>query len=241
MHQRKRGFIVRILQIRVKLPQLIYQKHTLIYNGAAGKRRHIGIIVGLFKYPAHQIEPSVKFQPARRIGRPLEKGLFDAGHFGKRLLPQHLGPCWHAAPAQKLHALFFYNDLEHLFCLAAAQRILRKEEHPYPVIPCIAQRKAKARHGFLKKAVRYLQQNAHTVTRLPLGVFPGPMLQLFYDLQRIVHRLVALAAMNIHHRANAAGVVLKARVVERRGNMLFVLFHFKTSFRRMGLLTDNAP
>lgn len=58
-----------------------------------------------------------------------------------------------------------------------------------------------------------LQQDAHAVTGLSSGVLAGAVLQLFHDLQRVVHRLVGGDAIDGYHGADAAGVVLQGQVV----------------------------
>ena len=64
-----------------------------------------------------------------------------------------------------------------------------------------------------------LQHDAHAVTGLALGILAGAVLQPFHDAQGIADRLVALAALDVHHRADAAGIVLELRVIQakRRG------------------------
>ena len=62
-----------------------------------------------------------------------------------------------------------------------------------------------------------LEQDAHAVAGLALGVLAGPVLQLLHDLQGVVHRGVAPAAPDVHHGADAAGVVLKPWVVQTPG------------------------
>ena len=41
------------------------------------------------------------------------------------------------------------------------------------------------------------------------------MLQPLHDGQRIVHGLVALAALDVHHSADAAGIVLKLWIIQK--------------------------
>ena len=59
-----------------------------------------------------------------------------------------------------------------------------------------------------------LEQDAHAVPGLPFRVLAGPVLQLFHNLQRVVHGPVARAALDVHHGADSAGVVLKGGMVE---------------------------
>ena len=53
-----------------------------------------------------------------------------------------------------------------------------------------------------------LHQYAYTVAHLSGGVFSGPVLQALHNGQSIVHDGVAGNAVNAHHRADAAGVML---------------------------------
>ena len=59
-----------------------------------------------------------------------------------------------------------------------------------------------------------LEQEAHAVAGLPGGVLSGTVLQFLDDLEGVVYRFVGLPAFEVHHRADAAGVVLETRVVK---------------------------
>ena len=58
-----------------------------------------------------------------------------------------------------------------------------------------------------------LQHDADAVTGLALGVLAGAVLQLLYNRQRIVHRLVRFSALDIDDCADAAGIMLIPRIV----------------------------
>ena len=60
---------------------------------------------------------------------------------------------------------------------------------------------------------------AHAVAGLALGILTGAVLQTLHDAQGIADRLMALAALDVHHSADAAGIVLELRVIQakRRG------------------------
>ena len=65
-----------------------------------------------------------------------------------------------------------------------------------------------------------------TAPGLPLGILAGTVLQPFHNGQCIVHGLVAFAALDIHHSANAAGIVLKLWIVQSKGVFLLCkVFH----------------
>ena len=54
-----------------------------------------------------------------------------------------------------------------------------------------------------------LEHDANAVAGLSGGVLAGAVLQLFHDFQSVVHGLVGFPALQVHHRTDAAGVVLK--------------------------------
>ena len=68
-----------------------------------------------------------------------------------------------------------------------------------------------------------LKKDAHTVAGFALGVLARPVLQLFHDFQSVVHGPVALAALDVHHRPDAAGIMLKGRMIQAAGPVAFCL------------------
>ena len=72
---------------------------------------------------------------------------------------------------------------------------------------------------FFKEFMGNLKQDTHPIAGLTGGVLAGAVLQLFHDLQGVVHRLVGGMAVNSNHRADAAGVVFPL------GNIQSFLLH----------------
>ena len=133
----------------------------------------------------------------------MHKALPDGRHAGARLAAQHIGGDGHFAPAKEAEALFLHNDLEHLHGLAALQLPLREKEHAHAVLPLAGQFDAKGFTSFGKIAVRDLGQDADAVAGLALGVLTGAVLKVFHNGQRVGHDLVAFAAAEIGHGADA--------------------------------------
>ena len=99
VHHADGGLVVRILQIGIEQPQLLYQEHTLIDDGTAGQAAHIGLLIGLLEDPAGDIELAVKVD-ARLHPRGLaHKALPDAWHTVSCLVAQHVGTGGHFPPA----------------------------------------------------------------------------------------------------------------------------------------------
>ena len=132
-------------------------------------------------------------------------------------MAQNLRTGRHFPPAQEGNALFLADDLEQLLSLVAPQLLLGEEEHTDTVFPLPAQRDADPAGRFGEKFMTDLQQNADTVTGLALCVLTGAVLQMLYDLQCVIQSLVAFPAFDIHHRANAAIIVLKPGIIQPGG------------------------
>ena len=59
-----------------------------------------------------------------------------------------------------------------------------------------------------------LQQDADAVASLSVGVFSRAVLQVFYDMQRVIHGLVALSSFYIDNRANTAVIVFQTGIIK---------------------------
>ena len=59
-----------------------------------------------------------------------------------------------------------------------------------------------------------LQQNADAIAGFSVSVFSRAVFQVFYDVQRVIHGLVALSSFYIDHRANTAVIVFKTRIIK---------------------------
>ena len=188
MYHRNGGLVILIQQVAVEVAQLADQKHTLIYNGAAGERNDIGVVVGLLKDAARHVQLAVKIQTLIYVLRAGNEALLDVRHTGD-------------------------NNLKHLLCLRTLERILREEEHRDAVIALFANLDAGLRGSLGEEVVGNLQHDADAVTGLTLGVLAGAVLQLFYNRQCIVHRLVRFSALDIDDCADAAGIMLIPRIV----------------------------
>ena len=214
MHDGDGGLIVLVPQIVKEGAQLPHQEHAFVDDGPAGKAHHIAALVALLKDPPHDVEPAVKGKAHGHVLRLFHKALADHRHAVPRPVAQHRGPHRHHPPAQKFQAFFFHNDLEHLLSLTAGQLVLGQKEHAHAVFPLAANGDAQPGAHLAEEFVGHLGEDAHAVAGLALGVLARAVLQMFHDGQRVGHRLVALAAVNVHNGADAAVVVLELRAVK---------------------------
>ena len=59
--------------------------------------------------------------------------------------------------------------------------------------------------SFFEDLVADLQQDTDTIAGFAFGILTGTVFQVLHNLQSIVDRFVGFAALDIHHRADAAG------------------------------------
>ena len=115
-------------------------------------------------------------------------------------------------------------NIQHFLCLQPFQGILREKEHSDPV----ASRGAEIRNSDLGRGsdhqlMRDLHHETHAVPCLSARVLSCPMLQLFHNLQRIIHSPMGLFSPNADHGSDAAGIMFKRRVIQRK--LILVSLH----------------
>lgn len=104
--------------------------------------------------------------------------------------------------------------------------VLREEEHTHAVFALVAEADVQLVGHLREEAVADLQHDADAVAGLALGVLSGAVLKALHDGQCIADGLVALAALDVHHRADAAGIVLELGVIQAEWSFLLrEIFH----------------
>ena len=224
-----RRLVILILQILEESPQLPHKKHSLVDNRSAGQGNHIGVLTGLLEDPAGYIELPVKGQPLLHILRFLHESLHDIGHAVHCLLSQHIRSGGNGSPSQEFHPLLLHDDLKHLLRLIAPQLVLGEEKHTDTVGSLLAQVNTQSRGRLREKAMGNLKQDSHTVAGLSLGILSCPVLQIFYDLQRIGHGLVCLYPFHADNSADTAVVMLKFGTVQSHVVLFSVHLFFLSS------------
>ena len=209
-------FIIRILQIFVEPTQFPYQKHALIDDRSTGKAGDIGG-VALFENTAYHIEAAVESKAAGNILRFFDETLPDAGHTAQGLGSQYFRTDRNLTPAQKLQAFLSSDQFKHLHGLTAGELFLREEEHANAVGAFLSNANARVRAYLGEEAVADLQQNADAVAGLAVGILSRAVFQVFYDVQRVIHGLVAFSSFYIDNCANTTVIVFKTGIIESRG------------------------
>ena len=60
----------------------------------------------------------------------------------------------------------------------------------------------------MKKTVGDLQKNSNAVTDFAACIFPGPVTEMFHDIQCIIDCRMCTSAVNIHNSADTAGIMI---------------------------------
>ena len=211
-----------VLQVGKIRGELRGEQHALVDDGAGGKA---GLIPEL---PAVQaggadflggaladdVELALKGEVVLQRGVAADEhlpniGLADLGGGPKgRIVGRH------RAPAEKGQPLALDDLGEFGLQLAALGGVARHEHEARAILANAGQRDALLLTHFHQKGVRHLQEHAGAVAGIGLAAGGATMVEVFENLDRLAQDLVRRAALHVHDEADAAGVVLKPRVVE---------------------------
>ncbi len=89
--------------------------------------------------------------------------------------------------------------------------LLGQEDHADAVFAGRRQGHALLGHFFAVQRVRNLDQDAGAVTHQRVGPHRATVVDVFQNLQGLRHDVVALDALDVGHKPEAAGVVFVAR------------------------------
>ncbi len=243
VHQRQRRHRARIGQVLVVAADLLAQQQALVDHRARRHRRHEVFLAVLelerLDGVAGGLADHVQL-PLQRVGGHDVAAAPDEYLADHRLRLLHRGRHrhglvhGHVAPAQ--HDLAFQAHRAFQFLLAGQARgmLLRQEDHADAVFACRRQVHALARHLFAVVLVGNLQQDARAVPHQRVGADRAPVVEVVQDAQALLDDLVALLALDVRHEADAARVVLVARVVQALGGRQALGARRFSALRRSG-------
>ena len=133
MHHGDGRFIICVLQITEEGAELSDKEHSLVDDGTARKRRHVGVVVTLFKDTAYHIQTAVEINALFYILRLFDECLHDVWHTLSCFMSEHIRNGRHGPPSKEFQSLFFHDNLKHFLCLVSFQLILWEKEHAYAV------------------------------------------------------------------------------------------------------------
>ena len=133
----------------------------------------------------------------------VQHGLAQAGGIGR-----------HIAPAQQLLAFDLDEMLELLDHDLARLGFARQEAHGHGILAGRRQRDAGLLGPFAEQRIGNLDQDAGAVAHQRIGAHRAAMIQIDEKLQALADDLMGLGALDVGDKADAARVMLVARVVK---------------------------
>ncbi|MGY4355777.1 hypothetical protein ACVW0J_002270 [Bradyrhizobium sp. i1.7.7] len=251
MHQRQRALEVRLVQIGIVLAELVGEEHALVDHGAARHRAGViareAAVAALVDRLRDRLAQDV--QPALEIvlglgGAVAADEHLHAGGLGRLHGDAERGIVGrHVAPAEQGQALFLDLVGDDALDDVAPGGVARHEQRADGVFARSRQREAELPGLAAEEGVRDLHQDAGAVTGARVGADGAAMLEVAEDAERVRDDLVGLLALDVGDEADAAGILLQARIVQtysRRARIVFLnrISRFRGDRRRQFFCHD---
>ncbi len=223
VHQRQRAFEIRLVQVAVVGAELVGEEHALVDDGAARHRHRViagqpPLVLAIDRGRdrlAQDVELALEFVLAEFLF-PLSNEHLHVDGFGRRhrdaerrIVGRDVG-----APAEQLEAFLRGDLFERLAHHVAAFGVARHEQHADAVLAGLRQRDAELLRLAREELVRDLHQDAGAVAGARIGADRAAMLEIAENLQRVLHDLLGLAALDVGNEADAAGILGESGIVE---------------------------
>ncbi len=225
VNERHRTFEARIGEVLVIGADLIGQEHALV-DDRRGRERHrieilrflaaAGIIDAVRQNLADQEQTAFEFGIGRSFATRADEDL-HVMRFGRgnvRRLGERGIVHRHVAEAEKLLALFSDHIDDDLLIMLDALRIAREEDMTDGIFAGFRQRHTLLCHFLAEEAVGDLHKDARAITHQRVGTDGAAMRQVLKDEETVLDDLVRLLALHMRDEADAAGIVLVARIVK---------------------------
>jgi hypothetical protein len=222
VHERQRGFHQRIAEIREIRRELHRRQHSFVDERlvrqagdvparGAFQRRRADLGVGPF---ADDVQLALERQLIRDRRIATHEHLPHERLARLRGVAEHRVVARDGAPAEHGLAFGLHDLLEALFDASTQRRIARQEHDAAAIRARLRQLDARFLARFGEEPVRHLDQHAGAVAAVFLGAAGAAVIEIHEDLQALLQDAVGLAALDVDHEADAAGVVLERRVVQ---------------------------
>ncbi|MNV17656.1 hypothetical protein D3C71_1084490 [compost metagenome] len=207
-------------QVFVVHAHLVGQQQALVDHGAAGHARNV-VFLAVLELQALDVGAGGL---ADHVQLALQRVLHDhvvatADEYLAQdgLLLAHGGGHGHVhidrhiAPAQQYLAFGLDGALHLLLTSQSRGVLLGQENHAHTVFARCWQGYALLGHLFAVQRVRDLDQDAGAVAHQRVGTHRATVVDVFQNLQSLRHDVVALDALDVGHKPEAAGVVFVTR------------------------------
>ncbi len=239
MHQRERGFEVRVVQVAVIGAQLEGQEHALVDQRAAGHRHDVEIVVEAAvagenpsrNHLAQQVERALEllFVGHARAAPDENLAVEGLGDRDFRRLGEAAVVDRHVAPAEQRLPFLGDHLAEDLLHLGAHLRVLRQEDVTDRVVAGFGQREAELLRLAREELVRDLHQHARAVAHQRVGADGAAVRQVLDDPDAALDDLVRGLVLQVDDEADAAGIALVQRVKQAGGSRTTGGFHRRSS------------
>ena len=212
-----------ILEVAVVDRQVLGQHHAFVGDGASRHRHHIELApfdqvggslaqlnVGLF---ADHIELPLEGVRIRRSLPPANEQLTNHRFDRLHTLAEARRVDRDVAPAEQRLSLANHQFHQEVLADHTIHGILRKEHHADAVVTGRRQFDALVRQLGTEEAVRNLEQHAGAISGEWVGADRTAMSEVGEHRQALRKDLIALAALDIGHEPDSAGIMIEPGVV----------------------------
>ena len=211
-----------IRQVRVEVAELPGVEHALVDDGPGGEARHVVLATPWDVRPQDRlpgeapdhVELPLEGHHVFGDGAGAHEELADHRLAGLGHVTQRRGVVRDVAPAQEDLPLGPDDLFQLLLAGGPAGRVGGQEDHPRGVAAGARQLDAELRGLLAQEGVGALEEDSCTVAGVLLGSGCTAVLEVDEDLEGLLYDGVGLPPSDVHHEAEAAGVVLVGRVVE---------------------------
>ena len=220
MHEAERGLEVRLVQVGIVLAELVGEEHALVDDRAARQRHDVVVRKPPLALAVRDVGDDLAqdVEPALELVLGLDAGAAPDEHLHvERLgrlhrLAERGIVVRHLAPAEQRQAF-----LRHLLGVDVQNdlppfRIVRHEHIADRVVAGLRQMDVEFFGLAHEELVRHLHQDAGAVARARVGADRAAMFEIAEDRDRVLDDLVRLAALDVGDEADAAGILLVARI-----------------------------
>ena len=231
MHQSDGAFHGGITQFGKIFIHLHRHEHAFVNNGPGGETADIPVLVNsgtanLVGCPlVDNIELAVEGLLITTRKRALEEQLPNHRLALPGSISQRRVVGRYVTPAEDFNTFLNQDFFQDMAGAVTFGRFRRGKDHADSVVERCRQSDAKRRTDRTKVAVRHLQKNPGTVSGIRFTAAGAAVVQIDKNLQRLTDDFVGLFPFNVDNEADAAGIVLKLRIVEALLNWWSVFFH----------------
>ena len=169
---------------------------------------------GVLYLPADEIEFQFKRRLVGRVSAPSHEELAYRGAYRRRQRAYLVKRDGDIAPAQQDLPLLFNETAHDVLYRLAIRLVMRQECHPNRVVAGFARRYPQPAELFGEEFVRHLYQHARAVAGFGIRAFRAAMLKAAKRLNAALQDHMGALALYVGDKPHAAGVMLKARVVQ---------------------------